>query len=496
MVSPPLLAPLFTSPLLPTSSPEAMHDTDTIPSASLPLSTASTPMPASSETSLPSVINDRQNSSISVADRLRRPSASSIRSHPSILRQNDTPPRPSVQNGSGSPNPNPPSVFASSPKLSSTHRLAYKTPASPEQQRRNSQDRRVRSEGISLGQSAHRPSFIGTKNPSVLTGGYDTSDSDSQSAKENDARKQPPTFPLTASASFHGVNPAHLVVQERRRRAQSLMSPLQDEYSPSGDGSGSGKSSIKDRRTGGRNLRLDNIPGSAMRRDRSGSRSSRLSESVTASQPNRRNSLMNQASNQGALSPNRIRPVSHSPLASAMQSRTPSTYFRETHAESSRHASFAKDLPQGHSIEGSGGTAHDLPARNREVERLRREEGVVTPSPEPSKKGKEKARETPRSNGLASTLGLAPGKDSQPIMNAGESILFLQGIKLKIQPRSMRCCSIRMLVRLYSNCKRVQDHLHCLVVPVRPLAGNPYHNILPNERNRMGCTCPLLLLLS
>jgi hypothetical protein len=116
-----------------------------------------------------------------------------------------------------------------------------------------------------------------------------------------------------------------------------------------------------------------------------------------------------------------------------MQSRTPSTYFRETHAESSRHASFAKDLPQGHSVEGSAGNVHDLPARNREVERLRREEGVITPSPEPSKKGKEKARETPKANGLASTLGLAPGKDSQPIMNAGESILFLQGIKLRIQ---------------------------------------------------------------
>lgn len=432
MVSPPLLAPLFTSPLLPTASPEAMHDTDTIPSASLPLSIASTPMPASSETSLPSAINDKLESSISVADRLRRPSTSSIRSHPSILRNNDTSTRPPVPNGLGSPNPNTPSDFAPSPKLSSTHRLSYKTPASPEQQRPNSQDRRVRSEGISLGQSAHRPSFIGTRNPSVLTGGYDTSDSDSHSAKENDARKQPPTFPLTASASFHGVNPAHLVVQERRRRAQSLMSPLQDEFSPSGDGSGSGKSSIKDRRTGGRNLRLDDIPGSANRRDRSGSRSSKLSESVTATQSNRRNSLMNQTSNQAVLSPARTRPVSHSPLASAMQSRTPSAYFRESHAESSRHASFAKDLPQGHSIEGSGGNAHDLPARNREVERLRREEGVVTPSPEPNKKGKEKARETPRTNGLTSSLGLAPGKDSRTIMNAGESSVISRDLKLTV----------------------------------------------------------------
>ena len=69
---------------------------------------------------------------------------------------------------------------------------------------------------------------------------------------------------------------------------------------------------------------------------------------------------------------------------------------------------------------------------------MRREEGVVTPSPEPSKKGKEKAREIPKSNGLASTLGLAPGKDSQPIMNAGESILFFRGFKLNVQLRSMR----------------------------------------------------------
>lgn len=432
MVSAPLLAPLFTSPLLPTSSPEAMHDTDVIPNSSLPMSTASTPMPASSETSLPFAMNDKIDSYTSLADRLRRPSASSIRSHPSILRHNDTPPRSPVPNPPISPTPNAPSVFAPSPQLSSTHRLSYKTPASPEQQRRNSQDRRVRSEGISLGQSAHRPSFIGTKHPSVLTGGYDTSDSDSQSAKENDARKPPPTFPVTASASFHGVNPAHLVVQERRRRAQSLMSPLMDDHSPSGDGSGSARSSIRDRRSGSRNARPE-IATPASGRDRSGSRSSRLNESVTAAQPpNRRNSLMNQNLVQAVVSPTRTRPVSHSPLASAMQSRTPSTYFRETHAESSRHASFAKDLPHGHSVEGSGGTVHDLPARNREVDRLKREEGVVTPSSESSRKGKEKARETPRSNGLASSLGLGTGKDSKQVMDAGKSTSFLRVGQLNV----------------------------------------------------------------
>jgi hypothetical protein len=427
MVSPPILAPLFTSPLLPTSSPEAMMDTDTIPSASLPLSTASTPMPASSETSLPSAVNGRLDSSTSLADRLRRPSASSIRSHPSILRHTETPPRTPVPNGPLSPTQNAKSGFDYSPQLSKAQRNSYINPASPEQQRRNSQDRRVRSEGISLGQSAHvhRPSFIGTKNPSVLTGGYDTSDSESQSAKENDVRKQPPTFPVTASASFHGVNPAHLVVQERRRRAQSLMSPLVDDHSPSGDGSGSGRSSIRDRRISSRNVR-ESGPVQAVSRDRSGSRSSRLNESVTAAQaPNRRNSLLNQNPVQAAVSPTRSRPPSHSPLASAMQSRVPSTYFREIHAESSRHASFATDLPRGHSVEGSGGTAHDLPARSREVERLRREEGVATPSSESSRKGKEKAKETPRSHGLASSLGLGAGSDSKQVMNASESHLLL-----------------------------------------------------------------------
>ena len=424
MVSPPLLAPLFTSPLLPTSSPEAMLETDIIPNSSLPISTASTPIPASSETSLPSTINDRMDNSTALANRLRRPSASSIRSHPSILRHNDTPPRSPLTNGTASSIKSAPPVSAPSPRLSSLNRYSYKAPASPQQERRNSQDRRVRSEGTSLGQSAHRPSFIGTKNPSVLTGGYDTSDSESNSAKENDARKKPPPFPISASASFQGVNPAHLVVQERRRRAQSLMSPLMDDHSPSGEGSGSGRSSIRDRRNVNRNIKLDNVPTPGSGRDRSASRSSKLSESVSASQaPFRRNSLLAEAANQAALSPTRTRPVSHSPLASAMQSRAPSTYFRESHAESSRHASFAMDLPQGHghSAEGSGG--HDLPARSREVDRLRREEGVTTPSSDSSsRKGKGKAKETPRPHGLASSLGLGTGTDSKGFLNAGKWI--------------------------------------------------------------------------
>lgn len=416
LVSPPLLAPLLTSPLFPTSSPEAMFDSE-IPHSSQPISTASTPLPASSETSLPSVVNDRiDNSHASLVNReLRRPSASSMRSHPSILRHN-TPPRSPVPNGSTSPTQNAPSVFMPSPKPQSAHRLSYKTPASPEQQRRNSQDRRVRSEVISLGQSSHRQSFIGTKNPSTLTGGYDSSDSDSDSVKEDDSRK--PSLP-TVSASFHGVHPANLVHQDRRRRAQSLMSPMMDEYSPSGEGSGSGRSSIRTRKTSKSTSRVEpaSIQGRAMSRERSGSRSSKLSESVTAANiPNRRNSLVIQTS---VVSPTKPRPHSHSPLASAMQSRTSSTYFRENHAESSRHASFATP-----SVGSNGyvpaGTPNDIPARNREVERLRREEGVSTPS-ESSRKGKEKARDAAKPNGLASSLGLGMGSTGQPALNSGKS---------------------------------------------------------------------------
>jgi hypothetical protein len=411
LVSPPMLAPLLTSPLLPTSSPEAMFDPE-IPHSSQPISTASIPLPASSETSLPSVVNGRiDNPHTSLANNdLRRPSASSIRSHPSILRHN-TPPRSPVLNGAISPTQNAPSVFLPSPQTQSAHRLSYKTPASPEQQKRNSQDRRVRSEVISLGQSSHRQSFIGTKNPSVLTGGYDSSDSDSNSVKEDDSRKQP-SLP-TPSASYHGVHPAHLVEQERRRRrAQSLMSPLMDDHSPSGDGSGSGRSSIRTRKTSKSTSKVESasIPDRAMSRERSGSRSSKLSESVTAANvPNRRNSLVIQTS---VVSPTRPRPHSHSPLASGLQSRTSSTYFRESHAESSRHTSFA--TPSTGYVPAV--TPNDLPARSREVERLRREEGV---SSESSKKGKEKARELQKSNGLASSLGLGLGSDGQLALNAG-----------------------------------------------------------------------------
>jgi hypothetical protein len=55
------------------------------------------------------------------------------------------------------------------------------------------------------------------------------------------------------------------------------------------------------------------------------------------------------------------------------------------------------------------------------VERLRREEGVTTPSSETSRKGKEKAREAPRSNGLASSLGVGAGKENKGVLNAGEA---------------------------------------------------------------------------
>jgi hypothetical protein len=72
---------------------------------------------------------------------------------------------------------------------------------------RSPQDRRVRSEGLLR---SHRPSLIANKKPSVVTGGYDSSDSDSAPLPS----RSPAQDPL-----------------DRRRRAHTLMSMSYGEQS-------------------------------------------------------------------------------------------------------------------------------------------------------------------------------------------------------------------------------------------------------------------------
>jgi hypothetical protein len=103
--------------------------------------------------------------------------------------------------------------------------------------RRSSQDRRVRSEGV-----PYRPGplLAHGKRPSVVTGGYESSTDDTSESSPDGPSTQPTRLPLPSSSSFS----AHrgligLGLGEGRRRAQSLMSPIESVRSPTPDASSS-----------------------------------------------------------------------------------------------------------------------------------------------------------------------------------------------------------------------------------------------------------------
>jgi hypothetical protein len=78
------------------------------------------------------------------------------------------------------------------------------------------------------------------------------------------------------------------------------------------------------------------------------------------------------------------------------------------------------DVPRGTITEPSPSQhIHESPARSREVERLRREEGAS--HPEGSRKGKEKARDPVKQNPLFASLGLGTGMNGQQALAAGKS---------------------------------------------------------------------------
>jgi hypothetical protein len=84
---------------------------------------------------------------------------------------------------------------------------------------------------------------------------------------------------------------------------------------------------------------------------------------------------------------------------------------------------------------------HDLPARSREVERLRREEGVG--SPESSRKGKGKAKDVVKPHGIASSFGLQTERSpaEQVALNPGEQSTLRQ-----ICPKLIRIDQINELL--------------------------------------------------
>lgn len=390
------------SPPLTTSSPEDIFSETShtgLPHLS-PSSSVPTPMPPSSSTSATAStstsstpIHSKQSSSKSIVN--HRPDLASglaSRSRSSSLRQvypststSITPPQSPRHDAPSTPHlkePNSPTL--PSPRKQSNGHLPdtndrARTRGLHGAARRNSQDRRVRSENL-----APRPSPMAHgKRASLVTGGYDTTDSDTLSEDGNDdSLKARPSGPRAAS-SFFSTRSTHIVAQDRRRRAQTLMLPITDDHSPSGEGSGSARS-FGSSRTGRRRPDDLLIPNNS--HDRARSRSSSLARPPTTS----RQSQIRQNGN-----------PPRSPLASNAPSRNLSAHFADSPTKSNRHASH--HAPRQNTSQSPPQRTNDLPARSREVDRLRREEGVT--SPEGSRKGKEKAHEpAPKRSGLASSL--------------------------------------------------------------------------------------------
>lgn len=418
------------SPPLATSSPEIYSESDFPRPLHLPSARpALTPSPPSPDSSLSSPAPDHTQSpiasasasasaSVSASAIHSRPdlvptSASVSRSRSSSLRnvypsatQSITPPHLPMIDGTAQPH-DPPIVNAApvpSRKQSNGHvPEAYfqaRSPGAHGPARRNSQDRRVRSEGLIPKSS---PMAHG-KSPSLVTGGYATTDSDSLSDKEHEDGFKARPSSSRATTSFFSTRSTQLLHQERRRRAQSLMIPMADDHSPSGEGSGSARS-FGSSRPG--NRRPDDIALLVNTRERQRSQSTSIISPLATSRSSQ-------------LRPNGNPP--RSPLASHSTSRVPSAHFADPPSSSNRRSShrLSKETHQRNTSQSPPQRTSELPARSREVDRLRREEGVS--SPEGSRKGKEKAHDSPptKRHGLASSLLNAPLSES-PSLTPGTS---------------------------------------------------------------------------
>lgn len=422
MISPKIITSPHSPASLPVSSPELLSETEFPHPLHLDSGrSTSTPLPPSSDASIPSPnLSPARTTHLTFVD--SRPdltSPSGSRSRSSSLRyafppthSSTTPPRSPLLDGVVSPRtvmPPPaesPSVLTKSSKGRMPGSLSRtRSPGSGPIAaiRRNSQDRCVRSEGL-----GPRPSPMAHgKSASLVTGGYVTSDSDSLSDEGGIENGDGRPGSSRAASSFFSSRPTHLVVQERRKRAQSLMLPAAtgSDHSPSGDGSGSVRSIASGRNNKRRPPDLAIADMKHHERERS--------NSISTSRPTALPRASHLRAN-GHSSP-------RSPLSSNPPSRLPSTYFPPAESSSSRHASF-RVTDNGHGRASSSRSppkrTEDLPARSREVDRLRREEGVS--SPEGTRKGKEKAVELPiKRHALAASLAYSSRSRDTAVLTDG-----------------------------------------------------------------------------
>ena len=167
----------------------------------------------------------------------QRGSSSSLKSRPSPPRSPGLPVNVKSTSPIRSPHITPP-LDTLSPLSPASPR--YPHPDQPI--RRSSQDRRVRSEGHALTRAERSGSLLG-KRASIVTGGYETSDSDeavNRSGPTADISSVPMASPVRVrqtmppSQSFRDKPPtltSRTRSEEGRRRAMSLITPTMDEFS-------------------------------------------------------------------------------------------------------------------------------------------------------------------------------------------------------------------------------------------------------------------------
>lgn len=410
------------SPPLTTSSPEDIFTGSDFPGPLhlSPISSIPTPIPASSDTSAStstsatprgsihsslsaSIVNHRPDLASGLASRSRSSSLRQV--YPSTSQTTTSPQSPRSEEAVVSVTSKHVEPTLPSPKKQSNGHPPGVTdearnPGLQSAAKRNSQERRVRSESVVRRSS---PMTHGKRTP-LLTGGYATSESDTLSEGGQDEGMAARPSSSRAATSFFSTRHTQVVAQDKRRRAQTLMLPVMDDRSPSGEGSGSARS-FGSSRSGRRRPDDIVVPNDSHDKTRQRSRSSSLARPQTTSRPS-------QIRQNGSNPP-------RSPLASNPPSRFPSAHFADSPTKSNRHSSYT--FTRENTSRSPPQRTNELPARSGGVDRLRREEGVT--SPEGSRKGKEKAHDPPppKRSGLASSLlnatmsesaSLTPGESS------------------------------------------------------------------------------------
>ena len=400
----PCRVPLSPDPEIPSSALAATTmDQPTRPPSQpgIDLAPNDPPDPRSGPSSSPSVPARSQSaswSSVHFADPLR-PHRSSIASLRESARQDQTltPPRSVTRARSTSPLGSLP-VSSSHDPNDSPHPLHYQSfgdnsqggDAGPVSERRpslahmsSSQDRRIRSDS-GMPPRSDLPLITHGKRASVVTGGYESTDSDTSSGKPSAPRfrnTRPASASLSATGPLAATGTSHDMLSDHTRQLKgAAAAPLESGF----HGTGMTTPPITQRTANARSSIGHGRP-SSTDRNRKGSRehmrvSSKRRPSPSANTPSRATS---QKSSHRQSFPT---PRQDSLLASVPPSRTPSTRF-------------APDQPQ-------AGPSRSVSTRIRELD-AQREQGLS--GSESRKRLKDKDR---RADALAASLGLdSSGKD-------------------------------------------------------------------------------------